>query len=693
MNDPQDTRAALPSSPRGGAWRQSSVRTLLSGIQVAIVGGVLGAVAESQVAAHLAGAAGAGLPLRLGAVGSFVATHLVLWVPLLAVLSIPLAVVFVRPGAARRLGPVEGVQAGLLVIVGGVLAAPGDLMLVEKLTGLRFAASAVGALLAGCVLWLVLRAFTSRARQYRRMRVVLHVLTVCCLVATGVSVGAMVRTPFAGPGVYRLPEARPAGGGGSGGRPNILLVMLDTLRADRMSCYGYLRQTTPELDRFAAEATLYERAVPNGIWTVPSHASLFTGLAVRTHGMNHDHMVLDDEYDTLAELLAAAGYRTVCLSNNPWVNPRFNMTQGFAVDVDVHAVRRLAKSFAEGWCDRLGIVPPLPWLQRDLGGALNNYLLAQWVDGRANRDRPFFVFLNYMDVHLPYDTPAEARRKFLDAAGVRRSYMLRRKVYGPIVNVLTARYNFLDNECISEQDECVLSDLYDSCVWYLDSRMGELLRAVEQRGLSQNTIVIFVSDHGEALGEHDQWAHESCVYDTLVWVPLLVRDGRTPAEERIREPVLVSDLFPTILRWAGVGFEEPAGSPSRDLEGGDDPGRVVVGEQTGTNEHRLRWAKRRDPELEEERFRRKLRAAVDGRYKYIRASDGQDELFDLAADPGETRNLIGELPEIAASLRHDLDDWLGRVPAYEATGTRTGQDLEPELRDALRDLGYIDEGG
>lgn len=667
------------------------MRTLFSAIQVAIVGSVLAAAAESQVAAHLAGAAGAGLALRLGAVGGFVATHLILWIPLLAVLSIPLAMVFVRSDWARRLGPVEGVQAGLLLIVGGVLVVPGDLMLVEELTGARFVASVLAAALAGCVVWLAFRALTSRARRYRRVHIVLHVLTVFCLVATGVTVGAMVRTPFVGAGVYRLPPARPAGAGGGGERPNVLLVMLDTLRADRVSCYGYSRETTPELNRFAAEAILYERAVPNGIWTVPSHASLFTGLAVRTHGMNHDHMFLNDEYSTLAELLAAVGYRTVCLSNNPWINRRFNMTQGFAADVDVHAVRQLAKSFADGWCDWLGIVLPLPWLQRDLGGALNNYLFARWMDGRANRDRPFFAFLNYMDVHLPYDTPAMARRKFLDAAGVRRSYMLRRRVYGPIVNLLTARYNFLDNECISQADQQVLSDLYDSCVWYLDSRMGELLRAVEQRGLSENTIVIFVSDHGEALGEHGQWAHEFGVYDTLLRVPLLVRDGRAPAGERIKRPVSVSDLFPTILRWAGVGFEAPAGSPSRDLDGGIEPGRVVVAEQTGTNEHRLRWAKRRDPGFEEARFRRTLRAAVVERYKYIEASDGQGELYDLAADPGETRNLLDDSPDMAAAFRIQLEAWLRRTPAYETATPRPQPDVGRELKDALKSLGYVNE--
>ena len=670
-------------------WRQSVLRTVLSGLQVAVVGGVLAAVAESQLAAFYAGASGAGLYVRAAAVGSFVATHLALWVPMLLLLSVGQGVAAARGRWPRRFGPVEAMQAAVLLLAGGLFVAPGDLLLLERLTPLRYLGCVVAAALAALCIGFVVRRICSRPAGYRRFRIVLAMTTLPALAVACLTLAAMARTPFVGAGAFRLPEVAKGQKEGPSDRPNILLVMMDTVRADRLSCYGYGRQTMPELARFASEAIRYERVVPNGIWTVPSHASLFTGLAVRSHGMNHDHMHLDDSFDTLAELLGEAGYQTACISNNPYVSAEFNMTQGFAVELSTLAMRRLSKSFADAWCDGLGLAPLLPWLEKDLGAALNNYLFARWVDRSRDSARPFFVFLNYMEGHLPYLAPQEVRRCFLDPAQVARSYQLRRRVYGNIVNLLTAHYNFLDSACLSADDRAVLAGQYDACLYYLDSRLGELLQAIDRRGLREQTVVVFVSDHGEALGEHAQWSHELGVYDTLLHVPLLIRDGRSPAGRRVTRPVQLSDLFPTILRWAGVQNPAAAGSPSRDLMAEEPPERTVVGEQIVANEYRLRWAGRRDPGFDRQRFTRQLRAVVGPRYKYICSSDGRDELYDLREDPGELNNLIDLLPKEAERLAAGLKVWLEVVPKYEPSSSQASPEVDPKVLEALRGLGYV----
>lgn len=687
IDDPTDSSDSLTPSA-GEAWQATPRRILFSAFRVAVVGAVLLAVVESQFIALKSGARDVGLYLRVAATGAFIATHLVLWVPMQMLLSVPLSLLVHRGGWMQRLGPAEVIPAALMIAAAGVFVVPGDLMLGQMLTPVRYGGCVGIAGLAALGTTLALRRLLSRPPLYRRFSSLLSATTVMACLLACVSVATMLRSPFAGPEAFRLPRTSNIGPQIAANRPNILLVVMDTVRADRLSCYGYSKDTTPELRRFATEATVFERAVPNGIWTFPSHGSLFTGLPVRTHGADHNHLRLDDRFETLAELLSRSGYQTACLSSNIFVSPEFNMTQGFELDLRTHAVRRLVKSFAVAWGESLGIAPLLPWLDLDAGAALNNYLFAHWLDRDRDATRPFFAYLNYMEAHLPYPAPRGARRRFLEKAYVDRTYQLRHRAYGNIVNLLTAHYNTAGSDCISAEDQMILAQNYDACLYYLDSRLGELLGALEDRGLSGQTIVIFVADHGEALGEHAQWAHESGVFDTLVHVPMLIRDGRRPAARRVTAPVLVSDLFASILRWAGATPEAPAERQPPDLLGNPPPERSVVTEQTVPNERRLRWALHRNPQFDRERFMRKLWAVVGGRFKYIRASDGQDELYDLEADPSELHNLIDALPGEAERLAAHLDVWKELTPQFTPSGPNATPEPDAAVMDVLRGLGY-----
>ena len=176
-------------------------------------------------------------------------------------------------------------------------------------------------------------------------------------------------------------------------RPNVLLIVLDTTRRDRLGCYGYEKETTPALDRLAAEGVVYDNAITAGSWTLPAHASLFTGMFPRDHRCTIEYMRLDPHHTTLSDVLRGAGYRTAGFSSNPWVGARSGLQRGFA-------------EFFAVWRD-------VEEDERDEhGAAMVTERALQWIDA-APSDDPFFLFLNYLEPHLPYNPPASHRDRFL----------------------------------------------------------------------------------------------------------------------------------------------------------------------------------------------------------------------------------------------------------------------------------------
>lgn len=679
----QSTDGDLPTAtagPPGPAF------VLLTAATVALVGSVLLGLLECLLAAALVSRklAGGSIPgmLLAPAVGRAALTHLLLWLPVMLAVGLGYWGIFRK---RTRACPLAAVSA-IFILLAGALVVPADLELAGKARPNLLALGWLLVLAAASGKYFGQRWLHRRLsrRVYGGLLAGFSLASVLVMTATG---WAFVRSPLFDPGRWRLLPTN--GRSIPAGRPSVLWIVCDTARADRMSCYGHLRPTTPFLSQWARDALVCELAIANGMWTVPSHASMFTGLSLREHGTDHRNLWLDDSFDTIAELLAEHGYATALFSNNPLVVPQTNLTQGFQTRQVVYHLRHVTRFSLEYLCEWLGLAPPVPWLDQDFGAALTNWLVADWLERHPGE--PGFVFVNYMETHLPYRVPGRYRRLFLDAAQVRRSYALRRRAYGDLVTRLDLDYNISGSDFLAPDDAELLRRQYDAAVRYPDDRIRELVELFAARGLLENTLVLVASDHGEYLGTHGMWGHRFLTYQDLAHAALMLREPGRQVGRRLKRPVQLSDLFATVLNFAlpDSAASRPAGS--RDLralaENPEDSPAVAICECGGPAPMTLhRFENCTDPVILH-RTTPQI-AAVGERFKLIISADGRRELYDLPADPGEAVNVIESFPVEAQRLDAYVRRWLETTPAHQPRGEK-GRPLAPDVLKALRSLGYI----
>ncbi len=428
-------------------------------------------------------------------------------------------------------------------------------------------------------------------------------------------------------------------------RPNVVLIVMDTLRADHLGCHGYEREVSPEIDTFAAGSDVYDHAYATAPWTVPSHGSLFTGKLPFRHGAHtyksdeRGIMVapLPESHVTLAEVFSAEGYRTgAFVANDAFLGERFQFDQGFATyHVEpVHA-------------DRL------------------NRRAAQWL--REDRGTPFFMFMNFMDTHRIYNTlprpgllpePAvQDQGELLDAL-----YEAAMPADRPVSGELVAR----------------VTDQYDTAVANLDEQIGVLLDFLRDEGVLDETIVVLTSDHGEFLGEHHLVEHSKHVYEEVVHVPLMVRMPGQSQGERIETPVSLADVPDMLFDRMPPGFAaEHRAEFSRDPD--RDP---LIVENYYTRRKDLENPAWRD------RFDCVRTAIYDWPHKAITASNGERELYRLDVDPGEANDLADQEPR---RLQRMVDELLSFMEERGRPGTPDIPDKplsEREIR-RLKSLGYL----
>jgi len=430
---------------------------------------------------------------------------------------------------------------------------------------------------------------------------------------------------------------------------NVLFILLDTLRADHLGVYGYERDTSPAIDRFAAQGVRYATAVAPSPWTLPSHVSLFTALPPIAHGVLFDPRALDESALCLAEVLRENGYATAGFVGGPFLRSLYGLAQGFDLYDDETVVRPLFESH-QGRTS-----PALVGLATDW--------LADWSN-RSERP-PFFLFLHLWDVHYDYTPPAPYDTLFdPDYAG---SITAENFELGDHISPEMARRDL---------DHVVA--LYDGEIRYTDDYVGTLLRVLEERSLADDTLVVFTSDHGEEFFEHGEKGHRKNLFDETMRIPLLIRyPGRVPAGLVVESLARLEDVPTTLLALAGIDRPAAFGAPdapsagtARDLSGdwsGDDLApRVAFGDLHGTQSS----VRTRTMKLILERHRGAMRA----------------ELYDLEADPGERRDLRGTRPEGRA-----LFDRFARWHAYWEDQPTHAIDIEldDEQLEALRSLGYI----
>jgi arylsulfatase A-like enzyme len=456
-------------------------------------------------------------------------------------------------------------------------------------------------------------------------------------------------------------------------RPNVILIVLDTVRADRLSCYGYERPTTPHIDALCRRGVRFTNAFSTSSWTLPAHASLFTGLFPIEHGATQERTRLEGGVSTLAEILGAHGYATFAASANPLVSSRTGLDRGFDVFVDTWRGKRDAR-------------PPAPERHPNLRA------LMAFLDS-LEPGRPFFAFVNYIEAHGPYAPPEPHRSRFLTpgTSPERVRSAIRRN---------TASY-YLAEDPIPPAEVAVLSDLYDGEVARVDALVGALVDALERSGRLDGALLVVTSDHGENLGEHGHFRHVFSLYGTTVRIPLIavLPDGRRAGEVR-PEPVSLVDLFTTVL--ARCGVEPPtAAAAGRDLlaDLGDTAERPVFAEYYYPLQALGLFA----PEVFEAHrarlspFLRRLRSVQVGDWRLIVSSEGSHELFDRSTDPGEQRDLAGS-PSVAERerrLAERLDAFVARAgggpplpEAPDVSGSAFGE-LDAESAERLRELGYV----
>jgi len=463
---------------------------------------------------------------------------------------------------------------------------------------------------------------------------------------------------------------------------DIVLVTIDSLRSDHVGWHGYDRETTPTLDRRAADARTFSNAFAHACSTRPSFPSILTSSYALEHG---GFERLSEGRTTLAEALSGAGYRTAGFHSNLYLSADFGYDRGFDAFYDSRtdpSPTAKARNAVKRYLDSDGLV--YRTLQRafnatekragvEIGSAYVDAedvtdLALEWVEEAApDRDGPRFLWVHYMDVHHPYVPPAEHQRRFRDEPVPERdAIQLRRKM-------LEAP------DEVTESELETLIDLYDAEIAYVDAEIGRLLDGVESRW-GEDAAVAVTADHGEEFRDHGGFSHSATFYDEVLRVPLLLDDGGTGRRDDRgdAEPgtaadhddlVGLLDLAPTLAEFAGA--DPPDAFRGESLTSIDDHSRdAVIAEwaDTGDDADDRRFAVRTDD------------------WKLVRLEDGTERLFDLAADPDERTNLIADAPDAADRLRDRLADHEQLLAA--SGGEMASVSMDEDVKERLRDLGY-----
>ena len=487
---------------------------------------------------------------------------------------------------------------------------------------------------------------------------------------------------------------------------NVLFVVLDTVRKDHLTPYGYDRETTPTLESLAEKATVYEQAVSPAPWTLPVHASMFTGLYPSQHGASQEQPYLDESIGTLAEALQSSGYDTACYSSNAWITPYTRLTAGFDEQDNFFEVMPgefLSGTLADLW-QKVNDNDTLRSVANKLvevGNDIHEYFAgAEGADSKTpevidnaieftDDADEWFTFVNLMDAHLPVYPPDEYAQQF--APGVDATEVCQN----------SKEYNSGARD-ISESEFDDIRGLYDAEIRHMDAELDRLFSHLKATDQWEDTLVVVCADHGELHGEHGLYGHEFGIYDPLVNVPLMVK---TPGEEGGRDDTQVEmqDLYHTVLDFTGVsaGRGEPLDTTRSLLSG--DYRDFADGEYAFVEYHRpvveLKQLETKAEEAgitldEESRYYSRMRAARRTDGKYIRNERTTDEAYRIDTDAGERDDRIDDPDEVIEEIEATLREFETRVGEtwdddYDPDADVLGE-MDGTAKDRLQDLGYLE---
>ncbi len=421
--------------------------------------------------------------------------------------------------------------------------------------------------------------------------------------------------------------------------PDIVLITLDAARADHCSCYGYPRPTTPMIDRFAEHGLVFRNAFALAPYTLCSVPTMITGMSFLDHGVVGHQDTLAPEATTLAESLAAAGYRTACFSASP--------------------NNSAAKGFDQGYDEFHEL-----WKEAERAASRNPHYVTrravEWLEAHDD-DRPIHLQVHYIPPHAPYE-PEARFNIFADLS------------YGGPCTGRINSFAVVENGLVPSTERCVghLIDLYDGNLRAADDATGRLLGALARRKRWSNTVVLITSDHGEAFLEHGKMTHNSTVYDEMLQVPFVLRlpsrfSGAVVDTDQL---VTLADIVPTLLATAAL----PAPDPSDGVD-------LLQSGVPGANPSGRYFVARNSDQIP-------LLGLRSLRWKVLLSATGFGALFDLQADPAEQYNLVFEHPAEFAALGMILTDRVSRPPAIGPSAEHA--EITSEDREMLEALGYVD---
>ncbi len=429
-----------------------------------------------------------------------------------------------------------------------------------------------------------------------------------------------------------------------GNRRNVVLIVLDTVRADHLGLYGYGRPTSPALDRWSERGAVFDMALATSPWTLPSFGSIYTGelpsrhsagLLMPDEGQGRSFVALDPTVPSLPQLLAARGYATAAVINNPFLHPQFGVARGFET-----------YDYAPGNNAQIRRADVI--VQRSLS----------WLDARD--DRPFFLVVHFFDPHMNYDPPLAVRGRFAkDYKG---------KLTLPISDLAGIREGKIE---LDDADRTFIAAAYDEELLFVDVQLGRLFEGFRERGVLGDTVIVLTSDHGEELFDHGGFEHGYSVHQEVLHVPLVLW-GPGIDGKRYGGAVSIADISPTILEALGLPATE--GVVGRSLWGvvtRDEvvPERELIAEG-------VLWGPERKALV---RWPQKATLNVVSRER---------SLYDLSTDPTEQRNLAGTQLAVVNSMLSDLIDRVRE--AQRARIQQHAAAIPAETREQLRALGYLD---
>lgn len=470
-------------------------------------------------------------------------------------------------------------------------------------------------------------------------------------------------------------------------KSNVILIIMDTTRVDHLSCYGYERKTTPHIDEFAKESVLYTRAYSAASWTLPSVASILTGLYPGAHGAHRIEKAdtifplnkLSEDNITLAEILAQSGYETAGIISTVFLGREFGLHQGFNYyddTIDVYLVAFVAfrpLSFLNLFVPIVDYLCANGLYESRIADQINASVFS-WLEQKKKK-APFFLLIHYFDPHDPYLPEALGISKNAIPEQIRKKYANR-----------TVNYKDMESSIISSvqegkkpllpEEKALLVNNYDREINLLDKKIDQLLNKLKEKNMFDNTLIIITADHGESFGEHGLMLHGLMLYEDNIHVPLLIKYPFAEKRKKIvNEPVSLTGLAPTILSYAKIPVPKTMqGSPFYDLAS-----QKIIAQ----NFRDPSWGRRE----ELKRFDQDLISLIEGDFKIIKSMGGKNQLYNIKTDPQEQNNLIEKNPQAATRLLTTLENYIMNF------GLLKKKDNHLELNQIqiqnLKGLGYI----